>query len=112
MDFENAKELHNQAMEFAQLAYCNQTIDGGNNTLELYSKAYELEKQAALLYQNNIDFEPTRSVLFRSAASLAKMCGKFNEAIELAKLGLNGNPSSPTLEELQSILDSLQNNYL
>lgn len=92
-----ANEYHLKAMNYAQIAYSNEMLGDKNSALELYKKAYELEKEAALALINVLEFEPSRSILFRSAAALAKKCGLFNDAIQLAQLGLNNNPSSPLL---------------
>lgn len=102
-----ANEYHLKAMNYAQIAYSNEMLGDKNSALELYEKAYELEKEAALALINVLEFEPSRSILFRSAAALAKKCGQFSDAIQLAQLGLNNNPSSPLLEELNDIIDSL-----
>ena len=44
--------------------------------------------------------EPTRSVLFRSAASLAYRCGEYLESQKLIQCGLDGNPSVKVRTEL------------
>ena len=68
----------------------------------LMQKAFELEKQAALMIQSE-DSEPTRSVLHRSAASLAYKCKKYREAERLVSRALAGNPPGEIISELRRL---------
>ena len=65
-------------------------------------KALQLESKAASLVP--LELEPTRSVLYRSAASLALEAGKPAEARELAAEGLRGQPPMELREELLALL--------
>ena len=49
----------------------------------------------------------TRSILFRSAASLAMDCGKLGDAERLIAGGLSGHPPEEIAEELRQLLDIL-----
>jgi hypothetical protein len=51
-----------------------------------------------------IDEEPTRSVLHRSAASLAIKCGEYEEAERLIATALNGKPPDDIAAELRDLL--------
>jgi len=53
--------------------------------------AFAKERAAADLVANQLDLEPTRSVLHRSAAVLALECGEKQEAERLIKQALAGN---------------------
>ena len=99
---------HKKAMQYAQLAFVEEQNGNINKALKLYYKAYELEKNAAYELIFHIKKEPTRSILFRSAASLAKKCNLIQEANDLVKLGLNGNPPLRIKEELNQLLTSLK----
>ena len=79
------KHLHRQAMEQCDLAIVARMNGNEQISMNHTNAAYELESQAAnaLLYQ--FSAEPTRSVLFRSAATLARDCGKFYAAHNLEK---------------------------
>lgn len=66
--------------------------------------AYELEAEAANSLVNDIAAEPTRSVLFRSAATLAHDCGLFAEAEKLIHKALAGEPPADIAEELRDLL--------
>jgi len=73
-----------------------------------FREAFELESQAAESVSSNLDAEPTRSVLFRSAATLALQCGLLEAAAKLVREGLGGNPPAAIAEELQSLIDAAQ----
>lgn len=66
--------------------------------------AYELETKAAHALLNNLEAEPARSVLFRSAATLAHDCGLFDEAAKLIYKALAGNPPAEIAQELDDLL--------
>ncbi|MCX4241125.1 hypothetical protein [Paraliomyxa miuraensis] len=68
-------------------------------------RAFVLETQAAELVPEEL--EPTRSILFRSAASLAAELGDTIEARRLAIAGLRGNTPADLKAELFELLDGL-----
>jgi hypothetical protein len=53
---------------------------------------------------DQLDFEPTRSVLHRSAASLAVECCQLREAERLIGRALAGNPPPDIADELRDLL--------
>ncbi len=69
--------------------------------------AYRLEREAAESLNFKFDLEPTRSVLFRSAATLAYDCGLINEAEKLIHKALAGDPPTEIEEELQDLLEQV-----
>ena len=71
----------------------------------LNRQAFELERNAAQLLLQSFDVEPTRSVLYRSAATLALECGEYVEARRLAHQGLAGNPPQEIFDEIHEILE-------
>lgn len=97
--------LHDKAMDFAGRAF-HSNIHGHYATAdELFQEAFQLEKQAAELVAPDIRAEPTRSVLLRSAASLALDCREFREAERLIAIGLAGDPPEEMCEELRDLLE-------
>ena len=86
------RTLHRQAIDKYKEATSAQ--EEGNDTLyeKLLQEAFELEKSAAELLFDKKEAEPTRSILYRSAANLALHCYNYSEANKLAIEGLNGNP--------------------
>lgn len=101
------KALHKEAMDLAELAFIERLKGQKSNARELFKKAFELEKQAALFIVNNYEAEPSRSVLFRSAASLAMNFGEYREAEKMIALGLAGNPPCEIAEELRNLYEQV-----
>ena len=71
-----------------------------------YLAAFEYEKAAAMLLVNEYNQEPTRSVLFRSAANLLLNLPNpdiehFRLAERMVAFGLSGNPPEEIAEELR-----------
>ena len=73
----------------------------------LYAQSFESEREAAYMARNQQIGEPTESVLFRSAASLAYGLKDFREAERLVCLGLSGNPPAEIADELRSLYDAI-----
>jgi len=82
-DESDATKLHKQAMDIAEEAYIEQIKGSLDRAKELYAAAYEAERKAAMEFESRHDMEPTRSVLFRSAASLALASGDVKSAKEM-----------------------------
>jgi hypothetical protein len=95
---------HIRAMEYVDRAHearrCGDTAAVSQN----FTEAFLLEKQAAEAMIPYLDVEPTRSVLLRSAASLALECKREEEAERLACLGLSGKPPAEIRAELRDVL--------
>jgi hypothetical protein len=101
------KEMHREAMKYAQDAFVARQSGDETTAISLYRKAFLLEKEAALSLLSQFDKEPTRSVLFRSAASLAYKCDEFLEAEKMASQGLAGNPPAEIAEELRNLFEDI-----
>ncbi len=92
--------LHRTAMELAQQG---EMASDTSRSQELFRAAFEKEREAAELLKDRLDLEPTRSVLFRSAASLAMDCRDFAEADRLLENGLAGRPPADLAEEMRDL---------
>jgi len=57
---------------------------------------------------NEEDIEPTRSILHRSAATLAVQCGEYEAAQRLIYRALAGNPPSDIEAELKDLLGKVE----
>lgn len=103
----NAKaiSLHRKAMELAEEAMLRKLK--GETSAELLRSALEAEKSAALQFAQSSGPEPTRSILFRSAASLALECQEIREAERLIARGLAGDPPSDIATELRDLLEEV-----
>ena len=96
------QSLHRQAMDLAEAAVAR--LRGEiEQAAQLTRQAFEQEAQAATLVVSDLDAEPTRSVLHRSAASLAIECGELRAAERLIATALSGNPSPEIAEELKDL---------
>ncbi len=102
-----AKIWHDKAMNLSQDALVLQ-LGGQKGFVELYAQAFEYEQQAAMQFFDALDKEPTRSVLFRSAASLAIKCNQFSEAERLIEIGLSGNPPKMIATELKALQEQIK----
>ncbi len=94
-------------MEFAHQAFSAQRDGDFQQYLELSKQAFEKEKAAAWLLFDKFDAEPTRSVLFRSAAQLAFNCGLMRETEQLVSAALIGNPPAEIVRELRFLSKNL-----
>lgn len=99
------RELHTKAMAAADAAIAARRAE--QPAQALFEQAFDFEQQALelLLQTEHRDSEPTRSVLARSAATLALDCGKHREAERLASFGLAGQPPTPIDAELREVWD-------
>jgi hypothetical protein len=102
-----AVELHKEAMKLASEAYFAHFQGDVDRSDSLNREAFEREKEAAYLLRDTLDIEPTRSVLCRSAASLAIDCCFHREAEKLIAMGLFGDPPEEIAEELRDLLETV-----
>ena len=100
-------QLHRAAMNLADEAAANRRRGYHERALDLTRKAFELERNAAREIESELEFEPTRSVLHRSAASLALECDEIREAERLIGRALSGNPPDEIAEELRDLLEDV-----
>ena len=97
------RELHDKAMGLAQLALVARGTGDVEKSERLAHQAYGYEAQAAQLVSKEKSSEPTRSILFRGAASLAYQCREFDTALRLIAEGLSGYPPFRVKEELKEL---------
>ena len=98
-----SQQLHTNAMKIAQEAHFARENGDLDNYLKLTKLAFEQEKEAAWALFYPFDAEPTRSVLFRSAAWLAYHCGEWREAERMVAAGLLGDPPLEIIRELRAL---------
>jgi hypothetical protein len=110
MTNEELQKLHRLAMDNSELALRALRNGDLGKFQELSERAFDYEKKAALgLYNQHI--EPSRSVLFRSAAYIALDKADFIEARKLYEYALEGDVPSDLrdeLEELKTEIDRIQ----
>lgn len=100
-------DLHQRAMGLVDAAHLAKMTGDHVRYSELTKEAFALEAEAAWAMAGALDLEPTRSVLFRSAASLALETGSQREAERLISAGLAGEPPPEIAEELRDLLEDV-----
>jgi tetratricopeptide (TPR) repeat protein len=98
------KDLHHEAMRLADQASDLRRRGEEPEANARLHQALEHERQAAELAAADLALEPTRSVLHRSAATLAWQCGEYREAERLITTALSGTPPETIAEELRDLL--------
>jgi hypothetical protein len=101
------KDLHNQAMELVEEAEDKLRAGdpvGANGNLR---QAFEHERAAAMQLIDRANAEPTRSILFRGAATLANRAGLRDEAEQMVALALSGSSPSEIAAELLALDQSV-----
>ena len=102
-------ELHDKAMDIASLADIKKSQGETIIANELYRKAKIYASRAASeVHYSNYYVEPTSSIIFLSAASLAIMCENCREASLFINLAFMGQRQPP--EEIKKELLELLNN--
>jgi hypothetical protein len=98
---EEVTRLHRHAMALVDDAAMARRGGDQIRASVLLREAMELEGRAAAEVALSLDLEPTRSVLYRSAASLAVQCGENRIAEQLISHAMAGNPPDEIAEELR-----------
>lgn len=101
------RSTHRQANLLAQEAWMAKEKGQTERAQDLYQKAYFLEKEVAQSYLDLPDAEPTRSIILKSAAVLAKECGLLREAEQWLGHALSGNPSEEIAVELRALFKEI-----
>lgn len=102
-----AEDNHDKAMnafDKATLAKLRGDMDVASAALK---EALRHETVAAELLFDDLQNEPSRSVLFRSAASIALQCGEKREAERLIARGLGGDPPAEIAAEMRDLLEDV-----
>jgi hypothetical protein len=106
------KTYHEKAMELAEEAFFLERDGKIYNSYDKYFKAFMFEKRAALLLKDDYEKEPSRSILFKSAAYLALKNNYYFVAIELIVEALTGNPPKEIKYELKELFNSIDINLI
>lgn len=97
--------LHDKAMEFSDRALLEKRRNNGAKFKSLTKKALDFELRAVECVRGDLGLEPTRSILFQSAASLAIDYQDFRLAEQLIAAALAGNPPDLVAEDLRDLLE-------
>jgi uncharacterized protein (UPF0297 family) len=101
---EQVNQLHEQAMDIAEEMYFAQRKKDTAAIKKWAKSAFSLEQKAAMLLVNDYDIEPTRSVLFKSAACLAINAEMYQTAEQMIGFALSGTPPYEIRNELKDLL--------
>lgn len=105
---EQAMKLHREAMNFSEEAQITKIKKEDENSVSnFFGKAFELEKEAAMLLKDEEEDLVTRAVLFRSAAVLALDCNQSREAEKLIGLGLSKETPPQIANELRDLYEEI-----
>ncbi len=104
----SVRQYHTIAMEFAQKALVARHAGDSTRAVDMARQAYEHELQAAQLVPNAESSQPTRAILYRSAASLAYQCHELKRAQALVFEGLQYAPPERVREELLTLLRQIE----
>jgi hypothetical protein len=99
----SVREYHNEAIRYAQLAMAALHKGDSEDHNQLVRSAMTFEKNAANLVPDDKSSEPTRSILYRSAASFAYQAGEYEEAERLVFKGMSGYPPLPIKQQLLEV---------
>jgi hypothetical protein len=102
-----ALDLHQQAMELAQDALTESEQGHPASAHLLYAQALPLEIDAASQMEKIPEAEPTRSILYLSAATLAYHVGDMPLAKKLIGEALSGDPPPRVEHDLFELLENL-----
>jgi hypothetical protein len=94
---------HHEAMRLAEEADRLRKQGDLQAAARQFRLAFERERQAA--ESTPLQQEPTRSVLHRSAATLALECSEYREAERLIAAALSGDPPDVIADELRDLLE-------
>ena len=94
-------------MEFSDRAFFAKREGDLISAMKFSRQGLELETQAAEILKDDLSEEPSRSVLYRSAASMAMSCKEYRQAEKLIATALAGNPPEEIAEELRDLLEEV-----
>jgi tetratricopeptide (TPR) repeat protein len=97
------QSLHEEAMDLAELADVAKLRGELENASQLLHQALTKAVQAANQIAPKTELEPTRSMIHRSAASLAIELQEFQIAESMITTALAGNPPSDVAEDLRDL---------
>lgn len=100
-------ELHERAMSALDLALLAKRRGERVESQVHFESALEDERAAAQELKDELDAEPSRSILYRSAANIALLAGQTRESERLIATALAGNPPEDISNELRDLLDEV-----
>ncbi len=99
--------LHKQAMDIAEQALLIQIKGDYEESIRLFGEAFNIEREAALTLEISDENEPSRTILFQSAASLALKAENPSEAEKMASYALIGSGPENIKDEIRDLLEQI-----
>jgi len=100
--------FHDQAMQMMNDAFLLKNSDNHEEARQKFIQACELESKSAFLVEKLPINEPSRSMLFLGAASLAWHGEDYESAERLIGEGLSGYPPDNVRDDLFKLLDNIK----
>lgn len=100
------QELHSNALKAADDAFELKSNGEIESSTVQFNLAFELEREAYYMALNDSVGEPSESILLRSAATLAIDAKRYDEAIELIRLGLKKDIPKEIEAELKLLYEN------
>jgi hypothetical protein len=104
----SVRSYHDEAIRSAQMAMVALQQGKQEEHQKLIQRAMQFETNAANLVPDEKSAEPTRSILYRSAASFAYQAGDYAEAERLVFKGLAGYPPAAVKQQLLDVQQMIQ----
>lgn len=101
----SGRDLHHQAMEALCLSDVARMRGDAGQARDHLAQALDLETKAAMMYADQLETEPTRSILFRGAATVAMRARDWRAAERMVSFALSGNPPDAIADDLRNILE-------
>ena len=101
------KEFHEKAMDIVEKAYMFKRCGDMYNAFLMFEEALALESNAAYLFDKQYSEEPSRSIFFRSAASIAMKCYKLDQSEAFIDEAFSGKPTKKEIVNLNAIKKTL-----
>jgi hypothetical protein len=99
----NVNKLHDQAMDIAEKAFLAQKAGDNTTFIRLSKEAFLLEKKAAMMLKDKANAEPSRSILFKSAAFLAFDAQEYYACRDMITYTLLGRPDPIIKDEMKNL---------
>ena len=103
----DTRELHDSAMDFFEQGLLAARAGNSDESHRLFNQALENEAAAADSVAADHQLEPTRSILHRSAASMALRVGDVQTAKRYVDTGLAGNAPEEIRAELRALREQV-----
>jgi tetratricopeptide (TPR) repeat protein len=101
----DVRKLHDEAMDLFELGLLAARKGELDESRKLFADALKKETQAADSVPN--EFEPTRSILHLSAASIALRIGDISRAMKYIKAGLAGRGPTQLKKEMETLREQI-----